>query len=141
MVVSFANLEQLYVYLRPVTCYHLPRPQASLLGRVRCALGYGINSVQFARRCGIDANEKSASRSAPEPSSLAPLFPRHTAFSRSAPGYEAVLSLLRHRVYGSSPWLGMTGSFVVNKAKRKITLLPLPILRLASSILVNFLFN
>ena len=33
--------------------FHLPRPQASLLSRVRCALGYGIDSAQFARRCGI----------------------------------------------------------------------------------------
>ena len=37
----------------------LPRPQALLRGRARCALGYGIVSARFARRRGIDANEKS----------------------------------------------------------------------------------
>ena len=37
----------------------LPSPQASLLGRARCALGYGIDSARLARRCGIDANKKS----------------------------------------------------------------------------------
>lgn len=52
----------------------LGRAQVSLLGRVRCALGYGIDSARFARRCGIDVNKKSnGSRSASEPSTLAPV--------------------------------------------------------------------
>ena len=33
-----------------ITVEPLPRPQASLLGRARCALGYGIDSARFARR-------------------------------------------------------------------------------------------
>ena len=41
------------------TVFTLPRPQAWLLGRAWCALGYGIDSARFARRRGIDANEKS----------------------------------------------------------------------------------
>ena len=65
------------ILVHAVVCYItsvLPRPQASLLGGARWALGYGIDSAQFARRYAIDANEKSngASRSATEPSSLAP---------------------------------------------------------------------
>ena len=58
--------------------YGLPRPQVSLLGRARFALGYGIDSVWFARRCGIDANK---------PSSLEPpVFPPYRILPKSAFG-------------------------------------------------------
>ena len=59
----------------------MPCFQATLLGQARCALGYGVDSARFAWRCGIYANKKlnhTASRRAPEPSTLAPpVFPPH----------------------------------------------------------------
>ena len=83
---NLAQQDWLCIYVGPTTTdmrERLPRPQASLLGRARCALGYGIESARFARRFGIDAKEKSNHH----PSR--PLFSRHTAFYRTAPGDEA----------------------------------------------------
>ena len=51
----------------------LPRPQASLLARARCALGYGIDSCGTQGVVGsMQTKSRTASRSASEPSSLAP---------------------------------------------------------------------
>ena len=61
------NFRSIYMYLIFITGVNftvvdsqsaLPRPQASLSGRVRWALHFGIDSTRFAGRCGTDANGK-----------------------------------------------------------------------------------
>ena len=70
-------MESLFLESQQLEPKVLPRPQASLLGQARCALGYGIDSARFARRFGIVANENH------QPSCRNPLFSRHTAFYRT----------------------------------------------------------
>ena len=68
----------------------LPRPQASLLDRARCALGYGIDSCGSQGVVGSMQTKSPAVLPAHHPSRS--LFSRHTAFDRKAPGDEAEFS-------------------------------------------------